>query len=651
MDANYDMLIEVDKNKQKNKKKNKKKIWIVSVAIMVVLLFAFVYVFMRENTLSNRDFVYSAYNFDTNSSAVYLNGRQIDTLKGEAKVYDNMNGSGCYIQLNKESYCIEDDKLKILENDLQIYKLANHANVALAKDGNSHLYLVSERNVQKITDEPVDYAVISGDGKEYAYNVGKCAYFGNVPGKETKVENVLITYMSEDGELIYGFEYESDVIEQFVSSYEKQEFDEESYYFWNKYKLVMVNKKGEVKAIKDEVAGLLGLNAEGTELMFIADDKTFILENGKNCNEVIDAALRECEIYCRETAEESAYGYRNIVSYKDCVIEQAEKVYLIKGRYKAVEVVSDCNSVLGFSEDLSKLLYLAYYKGTNTLCVTDVRVGARPRVIQEEVDSGVISLDGEDIYYIYYDTEEMQTCIRYVDGNKEPETIFWVPVGDYSHKSLEIVGDEIYANLGSTYYVHKKELILAEGLINDYKYVVDKSKKEEYVVFDGALYKLNKVEIIDASNNVIEKLEKKKLNNEEIIKRIEEIFKVDLPDTVNIMKYEASGKDTVVARVELNESECQSIVEQYEGKQFDMIQFLGDEAQNVVYMPFSNWYDIQVIKYWYQINSKYKDSEVDDNPMDFIFDVRSGTNIFICELENGKIMAVFGRNYDQPVSY
>ncbi len=612
-----------------NRKSKKRSNIFVLVTLIVVLVAALTVFLFKTINNSGRDFVYAVYNSESKSSLIYLDGKLIDTVEGLAEVYENMDGSGCYVQSTYESYYINDDKLVAVKDGLQVCKLANHANVALAKDSNSQLYLLIDNEPRKITDECVSDVAISGNGKIYAYNMGKDAYFGEKPGKETKVENVSIEYISEDGRLIYGFVYGTN-------------------------KLVLVDEKGDVDEVMDEVERILGLNSRGTELMFVADNKTYILEDGENCVEIINKVLYEDYIYCKENDEVSSDRYRNVDSYKRSVFLMADSVYLISGNYKSLNIVSGCYSILDFSGDLSKMLYLKNYKGLYTLCMIDVKVGATEIEIEKEADNGVISLDGKEIYYFYYDMEARQTCLRYVEGNKEPETIFWVPVGNnVSKEHLEKVGDSIYAHMDDIYYMKSKHVVLVESLAEDIEFVVDESKKEEYVVFDYKLYKLDKTKLTDADNNIVDKLEKKKLTTEEKIQNVESIFKVDLPENIEI-KYESSGGDNLVARVEIDEATYQNIVEQYEGIQLDMMKYTGIEGNELGCMPISYTYYISEIKHWYQIDSKYDEEKpLSEADMDIylIMEIKEATNVFICSKTDGEYVVVFGRNYASTVTY
>lgn len=427
----------------------------IVVVILVVKLLAAVFAGKPDNLIT-------VYDSEKEETAVYLNQKLIGTVDGEADVITNMDKSAFYLMSCPEDestytvYYVKGSKLVEVADKCEEVVVANHAKTALLIDEDSALSMYNGSKLTEIEDEDVLSAAISGDGKYYAYNTyDDNAYIGNKPGKETKVKDVSIYYISENGKYMYGRDDEG--------------------------KLVCVNKKGEKDKIGPSSASILGLNNDGTELLFTDDGKTYISVKGKEkkkiCSDELDGIIQ------KKSDESYANGFYTADSFKKAIAYRYNDdgdytIYKLAGNYEAEKILKNLGMICGVNEDATALIYLE----DGDLCYTKIKKNAKSKELAEDVRKAWTSDDCKTTYF-YNDDDELYR----IKGTGKAKLVN----DDIELSSAGIVIDDVLYVLDSDYedwyYIKNKKSEVLD--VEDISY--DDITGNVYAYSDDAVYQVN----------------------------------------------------------------------------------------------------------------------------------------------------------------
>lgn len=468
-------------------KKNSKALIGIAAVFIVVFLAVKLFSALFFRSLDSVLFVYDT---EDSKSTIYLNTKMIDTVDGDARIFYNMDRSAFYIKDGESTiYYLKGKKLVKVMEDCQGIIIANHDKTALLVDEDNVLFRYNGSKLEEITDKEVSQMAISGDGNYYAYTVidddyNSNSYIGKNPNKEVKVKNAKIYAMSEKGDYIYGVD------------------DEDN--------LLCINKKGDKETLAKNVQ-YLRLNEKGTEIMFFANDKTYISVKGKDKTKVSNGII--VNIYGRQTGNGwqqneklfsmddfsfsaiiySPYDFYPIDTFKKSIayIQEDEEynICLLSGKYEAEEIVRDVSQLCGVNEKASKI----YYVEDSNLYYVKAKKGAEGKRLAKDVRDEqeiFMSDDCDDIYYIN-DNDEL--C--YIKGtgkakeiDKDLETGVYHASSVIDGKLYFGLGDEIYYINGSKAKEMKKVKGFAYDDIVQKVYAYDNDKV--YEVQKGVLKKL-----------------------------------------------------------------------------------------------------------------------------------------------------------------
>ncbi len=332
---------------------------------------------------------------DNNEHTIYLNSKKVGTVSGTAQIYNNMDRSAFYI-IDREAtaWYIKGEKLVDIMEDCKQIVIANHDKTALLIDSNDCLFRYNGSKLEKITEEEVYNIAVSGNGDYYSYTVSNGneynSYIGKEPDKEEKVENIKIFAISEKGEYFYGL--------------------------GRKNHLQCINRKGNAVDVANDVsvnsATSIMLNENGTEIMFVVDDTTYIFIKGKTKKKVADYVISS--VYGKETGNDFSYmtdlncifypmdTFKKSVGYESN--GRNKTVCLISGSYTAKEIVKNVSEFYGTDKKASKI----YYKKVGTIYSAEAEEDAKEKRLTKETDKVIreyFSKNSADIYFVTQDSK------------------------------------------------------------------------------------------------------------------------------------------------------------------------------------------------------------------------------------------------------
>ena len=425
-------------------KKGLNKKWIEIIALVAVVAIVACVLIVRGLSKKEQGSVFCIYDEEQNITAVYINEKLVDTIEGQFSSFErNMNDTGLYLTDDESTlYYVSNSKINKIGEKLTLITIANFSKEALVLDEDGNLCLCNGKGIEVITDKDVSFATISGNGKTYAFSSEGDSYFGKKPGKEKKVSDVVIAYISNDAKCMYALSMDDSTEENL---WEKMYYYY-CYYSQTTFDLYHVDKKGNKELVKEDLATIDGLNADGTEIMFSTDTETYVCVNGGSATKVSDNVVQSINY---ENSENISYGHFNAIdSFKDsiCIFYDDDMnsfACRITNGYKAENIVENCATVMDVDSKLSKFIYL---NDEAEMYYAKVEKDADAKCISESVIDGKMSLDGEHIYYVTIG-ESME--LHYVDKDMQDEMV--KEFDDYW--AITVVNDECYLETDETYYV------------------------------------------------------------------------------------------------------------------------------------------------------------------------------------------------------
>lgn len=373
---------------EKSKKNIKGIAGIVAAVVVVIALVKIVGGLFSGSS----DCVIAVYDSENNETTLYRNNKKIDTVDGSANVYTNIEKSVFYVIADGDAYKVKGNKLKKVKDDCDYITVASHSDTALFIDDDGTLLRYDGSSLEEIADD-VSSAVISGNGKVYAYSIYDAGdiktYVGKKAGKEEKVKDLFVAAISKDGKYIYAIDEDSN--------------------------LCNITLKGDVEVIAKDIDQVVALNGDGTEIMFVQDGKTYVSVKAKDKIKVTNGKV--LQVYGSDTVN-ATNGMYQMKSFKDAVVKIEEdyeiSVAILSGKYEAEEVVDEISTVFRVTDDLSKV----YYKEDGNLYYAKIKEDADEKRIAKNVNWAWVSKDGSDIYFI---NEDEELC--YVKGTGKEQVI------------------------------------------------------------------------------------------------------------------------------------------------------------------------------------------------------------------------------------
>ncbi len=429
-------------------KKNFDKRKIIVITLIVVALIIACVLIIRNLGEKEQKSIFCLYDEEQDITAVYIDEKKIGTIEGQFSSLDrNMNDTGVYLTDDESTlYCIGKNKINRIGENLSLVTIANFSKEALVLDDEENLYRCNGKKIEKITDKNIEFAAISGDGKTYSYYSEGTSYMGKKPGKETMVEDVVITYISKNAKTIYALSLDASVDENL---WEKMYY---YYCFYSKtsFDLYSVDKNGDKTLIKEDLSTIDGLNADGTEIMFSTDTETYVSVDGGKATKVSDYIVQSINY---ENSENISYGHFNKVdSFKDTICiaydeDMNSYACLISSGYKAEIIVHNCSTILDVDGELKEIIYL---DDEASMYYAEVEKDAKEELISESVIDGKMSSDGEHIYYVNIG-DGME--LHYLDDDLKDTKV--TEFEDYW--SITVVGDVCYLETDETFYVKNED--------------------------------------------------------------------------------------------------------------------------------------------------------------------------------------------------
>ncbi len=468
--------------KGKSNGKKSKLILVLAVCILVVAVVVSTIIIINSGKKDSISSVVTVYDEKANITAIYKDEEIIGTVDGMAITQRNLSDSAYYItDENSTLYYIKGGKIKQIGENLSLITIANNDQTALVQNEAGVLYRYNGSKLEAITEKIIEYAAISGDGKSFAYSYAGDSYVGKKPGKETKVEDVMVTYISDDGKYYYGITANIDEDMDLYTNF----YLDEAFYGLESFELYLINKNGEKKIINDEVQSIQGLNSDGTEIMYTTEDGSFITVSGKDTYKLTDKNIG----YMGNGNERYGYGhYKVIESFVDSLwVLRDDEGYTaccyISEEYEAQVIAEDCERILDIDKDYSKVLYVSM---DAELRLAEIQKNSKPRTIAEAVVEGKLSQDGEHIYYVNID-ENME--FHYVDKSFKDSKI--MKLGTYggiyiAGDGCYVVGDEPMYAVGSDIVPLGDEKYGCQLLFDDVNEKAYKLVETKIYVLDGA---------------------------------------------------------------------------------------------------------------------------------------------------------------------
>lgn len=456
---------------------------------------AIAFVFIKVEYIDRAPSVICIYDEGNNQSAIYVNSKLVGKVNGDASIKNNMDKSIYYIVSDKEIHILNGKKLKKVGDKLKFVAVANHSEEALLMDTDNALYIYRKDKLEKITDKDINMAAISGNGKYYSYSTDEAAYFGTDSNNEKEVLDVMIPYISEDGEYIYAFDYDKKgkkELDEGYGSYYFEAFSEVgSFYLTTGFDLLLVNKDGTTDVLMEAVAGITGLNADGTEILCHSDEGSSVCVNGTQAQNITENLIQS--IYYYDNKNTWNGNFYAIDSFVGAICEVADiegnsenrSICTISKEYKALEIVNNSYNFVGISESMKKVFYM---DKDSDLYRVDAKEGAESELLAEDVYVARISPDGKDVYFTRKADAEVNILYHIENGLKEKE-IAWV----YDFFDIIVYDDYCYLEANDIYYIKNDKMTKLENLDLEC-FFIDYMSQKVYGYTKNAVYEIKGVD-------------------------------------------------------------------------------------------------------------------------------------------------------------
>lgn len=440
----------------------KKKTIVIIIAILA--LFAGVVTFFALKNSEKLDSIISIYDETKNRSGIYVNSDLVGFVDGKAELNNNMDNSTIVISTEKSIFILNEKNINKIAENMTLVDIANHSEEMLLKDAEGVLYIYKNKEIEKITDEKINIAVISGDGSTYAYSTDEQAVYYN--GKEEIYENIVISHLSSDGKLAYA-----------TKSVSKTEFQ------------LFVLQNSQLKIIDEKAMNIVGLNSTGTELVYITAEGTFVYVDGKDKYKVAEENMYDIYYYDDKNLWYGDFWSVDTIKGSVCLIVPEDeltvsKICKISDTYVAEMFVEQCYEFIGITRNMSKV----FYKGeNNNLYRIDTKLGAEADLLAESVDLVRMSTDGSRAYFTRQDGQKSVYVFLVEKGLKEKQLAYVFDFFDI------IVFDKYsYLEAKDIYVIKNEEIDKCEELGDLECFFIDYLAQVAYGYDDNCVYEIKK---------------------------------------------------------------------------------------------------------------------------------------------------------------
>ncbi len=469
-----------------------KKVKIAIGLIMALVVVGIIVFVVKETFFDKFDSVITIYDEEKNESTLYINGKMIGNVEGEASIVNNLNNSAYYLISDVAAYFVNGKKIEKVGEKLELVNIANYSSEALFLDESFELYLYKNGELISITEEDINYAVISGDGKTYAYSTDEAAYFGNEVGNETKVEDVIISHISHKGEYIYALKYDEDgikAINSYFGSYYFGAFTNQGYYSPAMFDLLSINSDGSCDLIAKDVYYINGLNADGNELVYYREEGSYITVDCKNTNKISDKYIYS--FYYNHDEYMSNNDYLSVDSFKNAICEIGDykdkdgvkSICKLSKKYEAEVLTDDSVMFVSINDKMSKVFYIDSEKN---LCRIETKTSAKSELLAKDVDLVRVSPDGTDIYFTRQDSEEI-TVLYHIEYNRSEKQLAIV----YDFFDIIVYDKYCYLEADKIYYIKNDKMTEMTELSDLECFFIDYASQSVYGYTEDKVYKIN----------------------------------------------------------------------------------------------------------------------------------------------------------------
>ncbi len=449
--------------KKTGKDKKKKAALLMLVVAAIAVIFA---LYIKIEYFDKVDSVICIYDEENKESAIYINAKLIDKVEGKASLHNNMDNSSYYITTDVAVYLMENKKISEIAKNMTLGAYANNSNEAILKDKDGKIYLYKNEELILLTEESVSVVAISGDGNTYSYSTENCAYYGTKPENEKAVDGVVISHISNDGRYMYATKHTS-----------KDEF-----------KLSVIYQNGESRLIEEKATSIIGLNADGTELMYTSADGTFVCVEGNKVSKITEKLV--VNIYYSDNQKSWCGDFWSIDTLKECLCEVMETdgtatpttICKISNKYVAEELVTECYGFIGVNSSMNRIFYIGK---DSDLYRMDNKLGAEAELLAEDVELVRISPNGNDVYFTRLGDENITILYHIEKGIKEKQLAYV-----YDFFDVVVYDDCCYIEAEDIHYVKDDKVEKIEGLDNLEGFFIDYIAQKVYGFDEENVYEI-----------------------------------------------------------------------------------------------------------------------------------------------------------------
>ncbi len=442
-------------------------------------------------------------------SFVYLNDKLIGRIDGEASFMKNMDNTSCYLYTQHISGCCYDNGGKdavyylkgndfvLVGENMALISVATHSKEALLIDENGCLYRFDGKNLEQLTDTVIKNAAISGNGKYYAYFANGNSYFGEKPENEIIVNDVMICYISNNAECIYGIENKENTGYYDI---DLDWFGADYLLYMDKPDMYMVDKNGDMKLIAEGVTNVNCLNANGKSIMYTTEEGTFVSKNGGKSEQISEKQVTSTHFNVKNKNWVDDFGPFKSFDGVICWLEgknDLDTIGFIEEDLSIKEIISEESMyIVDVNHKNDKVLYKVFDSpGDYNYYILDVKNETCSLVVGSEAT--ISCMDVESEYFYYFDGDVYRNSAGVVDfqysmyfndteGNAGMvKTAFSDVIDIYSYKS----GCFVICKNG-VYYVEGKNAEILDGFDSINGFFGNDDSQSLYAWDDEHVYKV-----------------------------------------------------------------------------------------------------------------------------------------------------------------
>lgn len=398
----------------------------IIVGIFIIIALALGIKFLFFNKIGDIMYVYDSENCQ---SFIYINDKLIGQIDGEASFEKNMDNTCCYLYTQHIGGCCYDNggkdavyylkgnDLVLVGENMTLVSVATHSKEALLVDENDFLYRFDGKNLEQLTDSYIENAAISGNGKYYAYYANGKSHFGKKPERETIVNDVMICYISNDAECIYGLERSENTgyydinLGQLGSNY---------FLFKDKPDMYIVDKNGDMKLIAEGVTNVACLNANGKSIMYTTDEGTFVSKNGTKSIQISEKQATSAHFNVENKNWVDIFGPFKSFDGVICRLEgknDLDTIGFIEDDLSIKEIISEESMyIVDVNHKNNKVLYKVHdSNGDYNYYIMDVKNETCSLVVDSETSMSCMDVESE--YFYYFDGDINKNNVGVVNFN------------------------------------------------------------------------------------------------------------------------------------------------------------------------------------------------------------------------------------------